>query len=313
MYFIKETKAATTPPAAAAKQVVTKVREVNSGSADNTEPPLKPNQPNQSIRTPAVAKGMLCPGIACGLPSLNLQSLPANMGVANEEDVEQVDSLTGQKKSGGILDLIMSIAVPGYGFLKNIGKGGLEGIRGLNQRLQQSDFGQSDNFAEFLKRRRDKEALARDPNVFRDARNITSNLRRTAADNVIDRGRGESNIASRAPKGPTGARRGIDSRKLYCFSSLLGCSGLLLFSFFASNALNASICWSLVGAGLAGTYMPGLQILNSRLNKISREKYVAVYTSFFGLGVAFSFSLFGILKSFNLSIRNKMKKFNCLS
>ena len=93
----------------------------------------------------------------------------------------------------------------------------------------------------------------------------------------------------------------FDARKLYCFSSLLGCFGLLLFSFFASNALNASICWSLVGAGLAGTYMPGLQILNSRLNRISREKYVAVYTSFFGLGVAFSFSLFGILKSYQIS------------
>ena len=93
----------------------------------------------------------------------------------------------------------------------------------------------------------------------------------------------------------------FDARKLYCFSSLLGSSGLLLFSFFASNALNASLCWSLVGAGLAGTYMPGLQILNSRLNKISREKYVAVYTSFFGLGVAFSFSLFGILKSYQIS------------
>jgi len=93
----------------------------------------------------------------------------------------------------------------------------------------------------------------------------------------------------------------FDPRKLYCFSSLLGCFGLLLFSFFASNALNASICWSLVGAGLAGTYMPGLQILNSRLNKVSREKYVAVYTSFFGLGVAFSFSLFGILKSYQIS------------
>ena len=93
----------------------------------------------------------------------------------------------------------------------------------------------------------------------------------------------------------------FDARKLYCFSSLLGCFGLLLFSFFASNAINASICWSLVGAGLAGTYMPGLQILNSRLNKVSREKYVAVYTSFFGLGVAFSFSLFGILKSYQIS------------
>ena len=85
-----------------------------------------------------------------GLPSLNLQSLPANIGVANEEDVEQVDSLTGQKKSGGILDLIMSIAVPGYGFLKNIGKGGLQGIRGLNQRLRQSDFGQAKNLSDYF-------------------------------------------------------------------------------------------------------------------------------------------------------------------
>ena len=38
-----------TPPAAAAKQVVTSVSEVNSGSADNTEPPLNPNQPNHRI------------------------------------------------------------------------------------------------------------------------------------------------------------------------------------------------------------------------------------------------------------------------
>ena len=55
---------ATTPPAAAAKQVVTKVNDVKPGSAESTEPPLKPNQPNQKIRTPAVANGRLCPGIA---------------------------------------------------------------------------------------------------------------------------------------------------------------------------------------------------------------------------------------------------------
>jgi MFS family permease len=93
----------------------------------------------------------------------------------------------------------------------------------------------------------------------------------------------------------------FDARKLYCFSSLLGCIGLLCFSLFASNAINASFCWALVGAGLAGTYMPGLQILNSRLNQVSREKYVSVYTSFFGLGVAFSFFIFGILKSYKIS------------
>ena len=56
------------PPAAAAKQVVTSVKEVRVGSADNTEPPLKPNHPNHRIRTPADAKGMLCPNKACGFP-----------------------------------------------------------------------------------------------------------------------------------------------------------------------------------------------------------------------------------------------------
>ncbi len=59
LYRIRETEAAIIPPAAAAKQVVTSVNEVNSGSADKTEPPLKPNQPNQRIKTPAVANGIL--------------------------------------------------------------------------------------------------------------------------------------------------------------------------------------------------------------------------------------------------------------
>ena len=72
LYIAVETRKATTPPEAAARQVVTRVREVSSGSADSTEPPLKPNQPSQRISTPAVARGMLCPGMAMGLPSLNL-------------------------------------------------------------------------------------------------------------------------------------------------------------------------------------------------------------------------------------------------
>ena len=96
----------------------------------------------------------------------------------------------------------------------------------------------------------------------------------------------------------------FDARKLYSISCIIGSAGLLFFSLFATNAINASIFWSLVGVGLAGTYMPGLQILNSRLNKVSREKYVAVYTSFFGLGVAVSFSFFGILKNYNVTWEN---------
>ena len=69
LYKIPEITAAPIPPAAAARQVVTSVSEVSAGSADKTEPPLKPNHPNHNIRTPAADYGKLDPGIASGLPS----------------------------------------------------------------------------------------------------------------------------------------------------------------------------------------------------------------------------------------------------
>ena len=65
------------PPAAAAKQVVTSVRDVNSGSADRTEPPLNPNQHSQRINTPAAASGKLCPGIAKGFQFLSKRPIRA--------------------------------------------------------------------------------------------------------------------------------------------------------------------------------------------------------------------------------------------
>ena len=54
-----EKSAAPNPPAAADKDVVVSVNEVNSGSAERTEPPLNPNQPNQRISTPAAENGIL--------------------------------------------------------------------------------------------------------------------------------------------------------------------------------------------------------------------------------------------------------------
>ena len=138
-----------------------------------------------------------------GLPTLDLQNLPANMGVANEDDVEQVDSLTGQKKSGGILDLIMSIAVPGYGFLKNIGRGGLEGIRGLNQRIQQSDFGRSKTLADYFDAKsyggRDARDRAAQQNM-REARAIQTQVDRRgdSTSRVADRNRSSVTRSSAA-------------------------------------------------------------------------------------------------------------------
>ena len=95
-----------------------------------------------------------------------------------------------------------------------------------------------------------------------------------------------------------------DSRKLYFFSSVLGALGLILFSLFSNDFFSAFFLWSLVGAGFAGTYMPGLQILNARLDEKGKEKYVSVYTAFFGLGIAFSFFILGILKDYQFSWQN---------
>ena len=125
-------------------------------------------QPRYDSGTQTIFPSNMSPALS------DLGGITPSYGVANEEDVEQVDSLTGQKKSGGILDLIMSIAVPGYGFLKNIGRGGLEGIRGLNQRIQQSDFGRSRTGAEYgmLRRERKQGERAQQamPDVYRSAK-----------------------------------------------------------------------------------------------------------------------------------------------
>ena len=46
-------------PAAAAKVVVTNTNETPAGSAERTEPPLKPYHPNQSKNTPMETSGIL--------------------------------------------------------------------------------------------------------------------------------------------------------------------------------------------------------------------------------------------------------------
>ena len=133
-----------------------------------------------------------------GLPTLDLQSLPANMGVANEEDVEQVDSLTGEKKSGGIADLfkaLIGFAVPGANFFLNKGRGAIDGIKSLNQKIQQSDFGRSRTLADYFDARsyggRDARDRAASQNM-REARAIQRqvDMRPSANQTNQDRGRG---------------------------------------------------------------------------------------------------------------------------
>mgnify|MGYP003651443953 CR=1 FL=1 len=156
-------------------------------------------QPRYDSGTQTIFPSNMSPALS------DLGGITPSYGVANEEDVEQVDSLTGQKKSGGILDLIMSIAVPGYGFLKNIGKGGFDGIRGLNQRIQQSDFGRSKTLADYFDARSYGGRDARDraaQKTMREARAIQKqvDMRPSATQTNQDRGRGQ--VTSRTPSAP---------------------------------------------------------------------------------------------------------------
>ena len=57
----------------------------------------------------------------------------------------------GYRKQSGIAKLFEFLGDFPTPF--NLARRGLESLRGLNNRIQNSDFGQSDNFAEFLKRR----------------------------------------------------------------------------------------------------------------------------------------------------------------
>ena len=82
----------------------------------------------------------------------------------DEQDQEYIDQVDqSNNKFGGLMDLIGNIAIPGYGFFKNMAKGGLEGLRGFGRKLGQSDFAQSKNHMEYLGKRqarKERERLA---------------------------------------------------------------------------------------------------------------------------------------------------------
>jgi hypothetical protein len=73
-----------------------------------------------------------------------------NMPLDYEEMIQRDDSiLTPKRKTSGlenILQLAISAAIPGAGFLMR----GSKGLAGLNRRIQQSDFGQATSLADYL-------------------------------------------------------------------------------------------------------------------------------------------------------------------
>jgi MFS family permease len=87
----------------------------------------------------------------------------------------------------------------------------------------------------------------------------------------------------------------IDARRVYFFSSLLCAFGGLGFALFAQGVWSASLFQGLTGAGIAGTYMPGLKALTDNLGARAHSRAVSFYTAVFGFGAGFSILLAGII------------------
>jgi MFS family permease len=89
----------------------------------------------------------------------------------------------------------------------------------------------------------------------------------------------------------------IDARKVYLIGGLLATSGLLGMGLLAQNFWTALLFMSINGAGLAGTYMPGLKILSDRIQTGELTRHIAFYTAFFGIGTGFSYLCSGWILS----------------
>ncbi|HYX90906.1 MAG TPA: MFS transporter, partial [Myxococcaceae bacterium] len=87
----------------------------------------------------------------------------------------------------------------------------------------------------------------------------------------------------------------LDARRIYLFATLLSAAGAAGFGQFANGQISGAVFQALAGAGLAGTYMPGLKILSDQIDARAESRYIAFYTSSFGVGSSLSILAAGAL------------------
>lgn len=89
----------------------------------------------------------------------------------------------------------------------------------------------------------------------------------------------------------------MDARRVYLFSAGVSAIGALGFGLLAWGPGSALVWQAIAGAGLAGTYMPGLKILADHIEGRHQSRSIAFYTSTFGVGTSVSFWLAGAVAS----------------
>jgi MFS family permease len=87
----------------------------------------------------------------------------------------------------------------------------------------------------------------------------------------------------------------VDARRVHllaCGLALIGAAG---FALLASGLWSALFFQFLIGAGLGGTYMPGLKILADQLEGPAQSRAVGFYTASFGIGSTLSILVCGMI------------------
>jgi MFS family permease len=87
----------------------------------------------------------------------------------------------------------------------------------------------------------------------------------------------------------------IDSRRIYAWSCAISTLGAAGFALFADGLWTALAFQFLIGAGLGGTYMPGLKTLTDHLEGHAQSRGTAFYTASFGIGSSVSIVVCGKL------------------
>ena len=87
----------------------------------------------------------------------------------------------------------------------------------------------------------------------------------------------------------------FDSRQIYSFACLLSFLGAAGFTLFAGGIWGALFFQFMIGAGLGGTYMPGLKMLADQLEGAKQARSVGFYTASFGIGSTLSIFLCGLI------------------
>lgn len=86
----------------------------------------------------------------------------------------------------------------------------------------------------------------------------------------------------------TGLTDRVDSRRVYLGACLLSAAGAAGFALFAEGVASAALFQLLIGAGLGGSYMPGLKMLADQLEGAVQSRAVGFYTASFGVGSTLS-------------------------